>query len=330
MKLKNRYIKAGRLESEGKDLGDLAVALVSDMTKGDVEIGPMTAMQHLGRGVYVQKNSYLQEHQWLSAGDAKDVIENPKEKYYTWVVAELNGKGVGFAAVDKSKFTNGEPFVKMFYVPTILKKDDKDFSNANVIKGNGQKEPLEQLISRLSLDQVGGRNLLSVFDGPDAELPSLAAKGYTALAPKFDIPSVGAKTSMEFSQVADQVYMVIKLPEGSRAQQYQFGVDIDKAFQLYNSHLRESYIDEYANVRGSREFQNKRILTAMGIYEGGIKKLVESAVKVGDKKIVPYKDMQISGATPLTPKEKEQLTQHYLELGKEAIKQYKRHFPEGK
>lgn len=334
MKLKNRYVKAGRLESsDGKDLGELAVALVSDMTKGDVQIGPMNAMQHLRQGVRVQKNSYLEDHQILPAADAGDVIANPNEKYYTGVVAELNGKGVGYAAIDKANFTDkkgkktGEQFVKMFYVPTIVTKGGKDFSNSNVVKGNGHREPLEQLILRLSLDRVGGRNLLSVFDGPDAELPSLAAHGYRALAPKFDIPSAGAKTSADFSQVADQVYMVVKLPEGQTAKQYKFGVELSKAFQLYNNQLREGYIDEWANVRGNREFHNRRIDSAMGMYNDGIKKLVESAVKVGDKIIVPYKDMQISGAAQLTPKENEELTQKYLKLGKEAVKHYKKYFP---
>lgn len=327
MKLKNQYIEAGRLESNGKDIGRLAVALVSDMTKGNATIGPMTAMQHLRRGVYVQKNSYLQPHQWLSAADAKSVIENPKEKYYTWVVAELDGKGVGFAAVDKSKFTDGEPFVKMFYVPTIVKREGEDYTHTNVVKGNGQKEPLEHLILRSSLHHVNGRNLLSVFDGPDAELPSLAAYGYRALAPKFDIPSAGAKTSEDFSKVADQVYMVVKLPEGQAAKQYQFGVELGKALQLYNSQLRESYIDEFANVRGSREFHNRRIDSAMGMYNGGIRKLVESAIKVGDKVIVPYKDAVIEGAEPLPEELKKRLVIHYLEWGKEAVKHYKKHFP---
>lgn len=337
MKLKNRYVGAGRLESsDGKDLGNLAVALVSNMTKGDVKIGPMTAMQHLRGGHHVQTHSYLKDHQILPPADARDVIANPNEKYYTGVVAELNGNGVGYAAIDKANFTDekgkktGEQFVKMFYVPTIVTKGGKDFSNSNVVKGNGHKEPLDQLILRLSLDQVGGRNLLSVFDSPDEELPSLAAHGYRPLAPKFDIPSAGAKTSAEFSQVADQVYMVVKLPEGPAANQYQFGVELSKAFQLYNNQLREGYIDEWANVRGNREFHNRRIDSAMGMYNDGIKKLVENAVKVGYKVIVPYKDMQISGAVSLNPLEKEELTQKYLELGKGAVKHYKRYFPKGK
>ena len=329
-KLKNRFVgqeKGWHLELDGKDLGNLTVAVISDMTEGNPAIGGMTAMQHLRKGRYVQRHSYLQPHQWLPTGDAKHNLQNPKERYYTHVVAELNGKGIGSSVVDRASFHDGENYIKMFYIPTALKTEKADFSGANVVKGNGQKEPLEQLIFRESLNHIKGRKLLTVFDAPEAELPSLTKYNFRALAPQFNVPDLKAKTAKEFSTVADKVYMVVRAPEGERAKQYENGVELDKAFQLFNGYLREGYIDEYANVRGNKEFRNPRIETAMRMYFGGIKKLVDSAVVVNNKYVVPYKGVVIPEARPLSSREKLLLTRQYKDLGKEAVEQYKMHFP---
>lgn len=333
-KLKNKYIgpeEGLRLQDpQGNDLGALTVAFISDMTKENVKIGPFTAMGHLLREAYIQRHSYLQEHQRLPPRDAKEVLENPKEKFYTHVVAEADGKGAAFDVVDRGKFSDGESYVKMFYIPTILTSEKRNYTNTFVATPNGKREPLEQLVLKLSLEHVDGKNLLTVFDAPETELPQLEPYKFRALSPKFDVPSISAKTSREFSQVADQVYIVVRAPEGTKAEQYQHGVELNKAFELFNGYLRESYIDEYANVRDSKEFKLRRIETAMTIYFDGIKKLVDSAVKVGDKVIVPYKAVTIPGATPLSQEDKKRLIMQYTELGKEAVKQYKRYFPAGK
>lgn len=338
-KLKNRFIgqKEGwHLELDGKDLGDFRVAVISDMTEGDPIIGNMTAKQHLRKGFYVQKHSYLQEHQWFPWGDAKSVLENPNERFYTHVVAGVADKkvkhgfrGAGFSVVDRAQFSDGESYAKMFYIPTALKDEKKglDFSNANVVKGNGQKESLEQLIFRESLNHIKGRNLLTVFDAPEAELQSLTKYNFRALAPQFDVPDLKSKTSKEFSQVADKVHMVVRAPEDERAKLYEHGVELGKAFQLFNGYLREGYIDEYANVRGAKEFRNRRIETAMQMYFDGIKKLVGSAVVVNNQYVVPYKGVAIPGAIPVNSKDKDKLIMQYTKLGEEAVQQYKMHFP---
>ena len=333
-KLNNLYI--GQREgwhlqdAQGKDLGDLAIAIVSDMKKKG-KIGPMTAMEHLKQGEYVQKHSYLQPHQIFPAKHAEEPLSDPKEKYYSQVIAELNGKGVGFAIVDRAKFADGadgESYVKMFYVPALLKTDKEDFSKAQVVKGNGHSESLTQLIARLALDHVGGRNMLTVFDAPETELEQLRPYNFKALAPLFDVPEVKARTSKQFSKKADQIYLVIRPPEGPKSSNYGIGVELDKAFDLLNGYWREAYIDEYATVRGNKQFRLKRIDSARKFYDNGIKSLVDNAVKVGDKIIVQYKDNVDSTFTQLTPVEKEQLQEKYKSLGAIAFQKYIRHVPE--
>ena len=65
----------------------------------------------------------------------------------------------------------------------------------------------------------------------------------------------------------------------------------------------------------------------MRMYFGGIKKLVDSAVVVNNKYVVPYKGVVIPEARPLSSREKLLLTRQYKDLGKEAVEQYKMHFP---
>ncbi len=312
-KLNNLYI--GKEEgwhlqdSNGKDLGALTVTVLSDANTGDKlkgpKVGSMTVMDHLMKGHYVQQHSYLKQHQRLSPSDAMSVLQDPNEKFYTHVIAEVDDKryvhgyrGVGFDVIDGAKFEDGEPYVKMFYIPTTLKLKNEDFSRTNVVKRNGEKEPLEKLIWRLSLEHVGGRKKLTVFDAPEGELGKLENYGFKALTPKFDVPSLSAKTNKEFSQVADQVYMVVKSPEGPKANQYQYGVELQKAIELFNGYLREGY-----------EIKNTK--TVM-MYDDGIAKLIDSAVKVNGKVIVPYKGVEISGAVPLERKDKEELKIDYL------------------
>ena len=148
-KLKNKIVgeKEGwRLELDGKDLGDFVVAAISDMTK-DGKLGSISSWEHLRNGDYAQQHSFLQPHQRFPRADAREVLQDPAEKYYTYVVAEVANKrysnglrGVGFDVMDKAKFSDGEGYVKMFYIPTVTQTDKEDFSRANVVKRNGEKE----------------------------------------------------------------------------------------------------------------------------------------------------------------------------------------------
>ena len=330
-KLKNLYM--GQREgwhlqdSQGNDLGSLTLALISDTRKGrdNVQIGPQSADWHLMRGYFdVQKRSFLQEHQWLSPANADEDLRNPEEKHYSWTVAELNGKkGIGFAAFDRDKFSDGESYVKWFFKPTLRTKD-KDFSGANVVLGNGHNQPLEKIIWNHSLNHVGGKNMLSVYDAPESELAQIRPY-FRALAPKFDVPKVDAKTVKDYKEKADSVYIVVGIPESSDSTRKSVGIELQKAFELYHGYLREAYFPQFANVEDGKKHElTKKTEAARDMYEGGIRKLVESAVKVNGKLIVPYKDARVTGI-PLSPQEITEVGLIYLMKGQKLFEHYVRY-----
>ncbi len=327
-KLNNLYMgqrEGWRLQdSQENDLGQLTLAVISGMTKGNPKIGPQTAMQHLRRGYFdVQKHSFLQEHQWLSPSNAAEEFRNPEEKHYSHIVAELNGKGIGFAAVDRDKFSDGKGYVKWFYSP-VLRTKDGDFSGSQSVLGNGHKLPLEQLIFGKALEHVGGKGMLSVYEGPESELERIKPF-FRALTPKFDVPKADAKTVKDYKEKADEVYIVVNVPESSDKVTKSVGIELQKAFELYNGYLREAYFPQFANIRDGKKHELKRkIEAAWDMYESGIRRLVASAAKVDGKIIIPFKDAKTKG-TPLKPTEKHTLESNYLSLGQEAFKHYVRY-----
>ena len=333
-KLNNLYI--GKKEqwhlhdSQGTDLGQLTFAVISDMGKGDEKegpkVGPISAYQHLRKEYFdVQNKSLLGKSQKLRPFQAREPLQDPKEKYYSHVIAETGDKAVGFAAVDRAKFDDGENYVAMFYRPTLAVRP-VDFSKANVVKKNGHIEPLENLIERIALDHIRGRNLLAVADATEEELARLP-KSFRALAPQFDIPAALARTTKEYAIPTDNAYIVVRLPEGQNASKYQNGVELGKAFQLYNTIIREGYIDEHATVKDGKTRITKRVQAAMDMYKNGINALVESAVKVGDKFVVPYKGADLTQTIKLGADEKQRLVDHYLALAPESFAKYIRHIP---
>ena len=330
-KLNNLYMgqrEGWRLhDSQGKDLGSLTLALESDTRKGrhKVKIGPETADFHLKRGYFdVQKNSFLSEHQWLSPGNVDEDLRNPEEKHYSWAVAELNGKkGVAFAAFDRDKFSDGESYVKWFFAP-VLRTKKEDFSGSQAILGNGQKIPLEKLVWNKALEHIGGKNMLSVYDAPETELEKIKPY-FRALAPKFAVPKVDAKTVKDYREKADEVYMVIGTPESASPTRKSIGIELDKAVELYHGYLREAYFPQFANVEdGKKHKLTGKVEAAKEMYEGGILKLIESAVKVDGKIIVPYKDAQVKG-TGLNPQEITELGLTYLMKGDKLFEHYVRY-----
>lgn len=334
-KLKNRLIDKGwHLELDGKDVGPFRTASISDMTKGNERLNSMTAMQHLRQGYRVQKNSYLRPEEWLKPAQTREVLEDSTEKYYTQAIGEVANKraahgweGVGFAAVDKKQFSNGEPYIAMYYRPATFQKDERDFSRANVVKKNGHKENLEELILRQSLERVNGNNLLVASVALEEQLEQAKRTGFKALAPDFAVPPVSARKEREYRQPAPTtIYLLVRTPEENNAR-YKHGVPLNKAFQIFHSLIREGYIDESAVVRDGKERPTTRIKPAEAYYFDGIVKLVESAVKYGDKTIIPYKgvDVKDSALRPLTIDEKDKLMKKYLELGKKEFPTFKYH-----
>lgn len=334
-KLKNHLIDKGwHLELDGKNLGPFRLASVSDMTKGNETIDSMTAMQHLRQGYRVQKNSYLKPEEWLKPSQAKEVLEDSTERYYTEVIGEVANKrsahgwdGVGFAVVDKKLFTTGEPYVAMYFRPATFQKDERDFARANVVKRNVHKENLEEMILRQSLERVNGNDLLVASVALEEQLEQAKRTGFRALTPDFSVPPVSARKEREYQQPAPTtLYLLVRAPEGNDAG-YRQGVSLNKAFQIFHSMIREGYIDESAVVRDGKERPTTRIKPAEAYYFEGIVKLVNSAVKYGDKTIVPYKgvDVKDSALRPLTIDEKEKLMKKYLELGKKEFPTFKYH-----
>ncbi len=330
-KLKNLYEGQNEgwhlQDSEGKDLGALTLSLVSDTRKGrdKVKIGPQSADWHLRRGYFdVQKHSFLQKHQRLSPGNADEDLRNPEEKHYSWAVAELNGKkGVSFAVVDRDKFSDREGYVKWFFAPVIRTKDG-DFSGSNAVLGNGHKVPLEQLVRDKSLEHIGGKNMLSVYDAPESELEKIKPY-FRALAPEFAVPKVDARSVKDYREKADRIYMVISVPESSNLTRKNIGIELQKAVELYHGYLREAYFPQFANVDdGKKHKLTKKIEAAREMYEGGILKLVESARKIDGKLIVPYKDAARIGR-PLTPKEQFEFGIKYLMEGEKLFEHYVRY-----
>ena len=334
-KLNNIYI--GKKEnwhlhdSQGKDLGQLTFAVLSDMSKGNEKqgpkVGPMTAYQHLRREYFdVQNHSALTDTQKLRPFQAREPLQDLNEKYYSHIVAEVGDKAVGFATVDKAQFEDGESYVAFFYRPT-LKIKPFDFTGSKVVKKNGHTEPLEHLIERISLDHIGGRNLLAVADASEAELATLP-ETFKALAPKFGIPATRARTKKEYAVPSDKVHVVVRLPEGNNASKYQHGVELGKAFHLYNTIIREGYIDEYATVKDGKQHKITRVQgAAFEMYKNGIMALVESAVKVGDKFIVPYKGADPKQFKQLNATEKNDLLDRYIGKAPESFAKYVRQIP---
>ena len=334
-KLNNLYI--GKKEnwhlhdSQGKDLGQLTFAVLSDMSKGNEKqgpkIGPMSAYENLRREYFdVQNNSSLTDTQKLRPFQAREPLQDLNEKYYSHVIAEVDGRAVGFAAVDRTQFEDRENYVAFFYRPT-LKIKPFDFTGSKVVKRNGHTEPLEHLIERISLDHIGGRNLLAVADASEAELVTMP-QTFKALTPKFDIPSAKARTKAEYAVPSDSVHVVVRLPEGNNASKYQHGVELGKAFHLYNTIIREGYIDEYATVKDGKQHKLTRVQgAAFDMYKNGIRALVESAVKIGDKFIVPYKGADPNQFAQLNAKERNDLLGQYIAKAPESFAKYVRTIP---
>lgn len=330
-KLNNIYMgqrEGWRLQdSQGKDLGALTLALESDTTKGrhKVKIGPETADFHLRRGYFdVQKHSFLQEHQRLSRANADEDLRNPEEKHYSWAVAELDGKkGVAFAAFDRDKFSDGESYVKWFFSPVVRTKKE-DFSGSHAVLGNGQRVPLERLVRNKALEHIGGKDMISVYDAPESELEKIKPY-FRALAPKFDVPKVNANTVKAYREKADEIYMVVSMPASASPTRRNVGIELEKAIELYHGYLREAYFPQFANVEdGKKHKLTGKVEAARKMYEGGILKLIESAVKVDGKIIVPYKDAQVKGTT-LNPQEITELRLTYLVKGDKMFEHYVRY-----
>ena len=326
VKLQNQYKKLGRLELDGKDLGELAVAFVSDMTSGGNQgpkMGPMHAFEHLRQAYRVQSHSFYERHMRLTPRQTREVLSDKTEDS-VHVVAELNGKGVGFAAVEKAKFNDGEGYVNVFFKPIVYKSKKQDLSNAIVVKANGHKEPLEKLIERLSFDRINGTNLLAVSDATQEQLGILKDSGYRVLKPKFGVPDLRAETAQQYLKRTDWVYLGVKAPEALKTK-YMHGLPLDKSFHLLNDYIREGYIDQSVTVRGDREFPIKRIDPARRMYYDSIRRMISTAVNHNGEVVVPYEDVDIRklGLTPLTDREKKELTDRYVELGKKAFGEYK-------
>lgn len=340
VKLQNQYKKAGRLEIDGKYLGDLAVASVSDMTTGGHDgpkIGPLSAREHLKRGYFgVQKRSYLEEHQRLTPRQRVEVHHDPTESSVD-LIAELGGKrkqdikGVGFASVEKAKFTDGEGYVNMWYRPTIASTRGPDFRKGVVVKGNGHRESLDDLIWRESLSRIRGTDLLVVTDAPERQLDHMEPYGFKPLKPKFGVPSTAAETEAEYSKRSDWIYLGLRVPQSLQAK-YQIGLPLDKVFHLLNDYVREGFIDQSVNVRKDREFEVKRVNSAKRVYDNNIRRIVDSAVAYNGEVIIPFQDVPESqykrqGLKQLSATEASKLKKKYLGLGNDAFPKVEYHPP---
>jgi len=341
VKLKNQYKKVGHLEHDGKNAGDLALAFVSDMTSGDrlegPKIGPLTAFEHLKKGYYgVQRKSYLKKHQTLTPAQRREVHHDKTETSVD-TIAELNGDngiGVGFASVEKAKFTDGEKYVNMWYRPTIASKDGPDFRKVEVIKRNSHRESLDDLIWRESLSRIDGTGLLAVTDAPQAQLNHMLGYGFRPIKSKFGVPSLKAETEADFSKRSDWIYLGLKIPDALKAK-YQLGIPLHKAFHLLNDYIREGFIDQSVNVRKNREYEVKRVNSAKRVYDNNIIRMIESAVRYENQVIVPFQDIpeeryKQSGLIPINKKDRDKLKDEYLKLGNVQFSKVEYHPPDKK
>lgn len=343
VKLQNQFKEVGQLELNGQDLGKLSLASVSDMTKGGHDgpkIGPLSAREHLKRGYFgVQRRSYLDENQRLTPRQRVEVHHDPTESSVD-LIAELGGKlkqdikGVGFASVEKAKFPDGEGYVNMWYRPTIASTRGPDFSKAEVIKGNGHRESLDDLIWRESLSRIRGTDLLVVTDAPERQFDHMKHYGFKPLKPKFGVPSTRAETEEKYAKRSDWIYLGLKVPQSLQAK-YQVGIPLDKVFHLLNDYVREGFIDQSINVKGDRKFEVKRVNSAKRVYDNNIRRIIDSAVAYNGQVIVPFQDVPESqykslGLKPLSATDASQLKDKYLGLGNDVFQKVEYHPPDKK
>ena len=331
-RLQNKYLgeeEGWGLYTEDKSHKPFRVAVVSDMTthgKAGPKIGPKTAWQHLLEGQRVQNNSYLEEQQRLAALDAREVLQDPTERY-AWVIGEANGEGVGFASVGFSRFSDTTPYINMFFRPTI-RSDIKGLAQAKVVSKDGAEKPLEQLIWEESLKHLKGTGLMVVSDAPERQLAHAEKYGFRALVPQFDVPDLRAKKKEQYSQVADRVFLGIISPDEYKVS-FPHGMPLEKSFELFNSFIREGYIDEAAKVNARGETKVTAVQGAKKMYDDNINRLIDAAVKAGETTIVPYKDINPSdydrlGLRPLAEAEKVSLKERYLTEGNQAFARYRK------
>ncbi|MBI2656632.1 hypothetical protein HYX03_02750 [Candidatus Woesearchaeota archaeon] len=351
-KLNNLYI--GKKEqwhlhdAQDNDLGILTIAVLSDMTKGDVKIGPMRAMEHLDKEYELQKHSVLEDRQRMSPSNAKEEFVNPKEPRYSHLIAYIKDKklthgvkAVSFAAADINEFQEYEVaghklgghkrFMDWFYLPIGRQDDGQDFGKFSVVKKNGHTEPLEKLVGRLALQHVNGSGLLAVHDAPERQLEGVAQYGFMALAPKFSIPKVNVKTVEDYSQPVDEVHIIIKPSRNRDSGEHDYGLEFGSAFSLYMQHIRESYFPHYASVRGTKVTPlRQKFEASMGMYREGINRLVDSAVKVDGKIIVPYKNASVGNLSKLNPEESAEFKKSFWEYALKDFAHYVKAFPDKK
>ena len=337
VKLKNQFKKVGHLELDGKDLGELDLIHLSNMTTGGNKgprIGSVTALEHLRRGYFgVQRRSYLEPHQRLTPAQRREVHHDKTENSVD-VIAELDGKhgiGVGFASVEKAKFADGESYVNMWYRPTIASTRGPDFRKGVVVKGNGHRESLDDLIWRESLSRIRGTDLLVVTDAPERQSDHMKHYGFKPLKPKFGVPSTRAETEEKYAKRSDWIYLGLKVPQSLQAK-YQVGIPLDKVFHLLNDYVREGYIDQSVNVRGNRKFEVKRVNSAKKAYDNNIRRIVDSAVSYNGEVIVPFQDVLESQykslrLKPLSATDARNLKDNYLGLGDAQFSKVEYHPP---
>ncbi len=316
MKLTNKVLggegQNWKFELDGNILGPLEVILISnaqDGKEGPV-VGRRTVLSHLRSEYFGVQVPSLPDDERLLPKDSMDVLKDPRENFYTHAIAELGGKAIGFAVVDKiiGGKIGGKNYVSMFYPPTF--KDN--FSGSYAVKGNEQKENLPELLERVSINHIRGNNLAMVSDIPASEA-SKVPEGYRVLAPKISVPSIKSGESEGYKE-SDRIHIIVRAPKN--AEEYNEGIDLEQFVRIYTRTIREGHYDYYDPRKPNKQE------AALNIYLDGVRTIIDNAVKKGERIIVPYLGEEIHGTIPLSGEEKRNLEQRYLEIAGNGFKEY--------